>query len=83
MDADLEHEHQINLSTIEVLGDLGLDYIHRNGFYETADFYGRAVRQVLDVLGKTGLILTQCVSAHSIMPWESTLATIDEWRTLR
>jgi hypothetical protein len=175
VDAYLEHEHQINLRTIEVLGDLGLDYIHRNGFYETADFYSpamlerfigrrlrreadaahaagmlavytvhtgvmpildylgsltmdsfvgidiafkgvdlrkakekllptkslwigpsstyhlwhgpeatrRAVRQVFDVIGKTGLILTQCVSSHSIMPWESTLAMIDEWRMLR
>jgi hypothetical protein len=43
----------------------------------------QAVRQVFEVLGKTGLILAPCVSAHSIMPWESTIAMIDEWRKLR
>lgn len=42
-----------------------------------------AVRQVLDVFGPRGLILSPCVSAHSIMPWESTLAMIDEWKRLR
>ncbi len=173
--AYVEHEHRINLRTIEVLGDCGVDIVRRNGFYETADFYGpdmleqfvgsrvrreaetvrtagmlssytvhtgvmpildylasltvdsffgidvafngidldavkrrlcgnksfwigpsstfhlwngpdatrEAVRQVFDVFGKTGLIISPCVSAHSIMPWESTLAMIDEWKKLR
>ena len=171
VDAYLEYEHLINLRTIEVFGDFGADIVRRNGFYETADFYGpdtlerfvgprlrreadaaraagmltsytvhtgvmpildylasltmdsffgidvafkgadlpeirdrlagtkslwtgpsstyhlwsgpdatrRAVREVFDVMGKRGLILSPCVSAHSIMPWESTLAMIDEW----
>ena len=175
VDAYLEHEHSLTMRTIEVLGELGVDIIRRNGFYETADFYGpatlerflgprlrreaeaaraagmlssytvhtglmpildylaslpmdsffgidiafkdtdpavlrdklapaksfwvgpsstfhlwqgpeatrRAVRQVFDVFGRTGLVLAPCVSAHSIMPWESTLAMIDEWRKLR
>ena len=175
VDAYLEHEHQINLRTIEVLGDLGVDIVWRNGFYETADFYSpamlehflavrlrreadamhgagmlmdytvhtgimpildylaglpidslfgidiafkgvalselrdklaptksfwigpssthhlwqgpdatrQAVRDVFETFGKTGLILSPCVSAHSIMPWESTLAMIDEWKQLR
>jgi len=175
VDAYLDHEHRINLRTIEVLGDLGVDIIRRNGFYETADFYGpamlerflgprlrreaatahqagmlmsytvhtgvmpildylahlgmdslfgidiafkgvdlpavrdrlaattsfwigpsstfhlwqgpdatrQAVRQVFEVFGKRGIILSPCVSAHSIMPWESTLAMLDEWRKLR
>jgi len=43
----------------------------------------QAVREVFDCFGKTGLILSQCVSSHSIMPWESTLAMVDEWRRLR
>jgi uroporphyrinogen-III decarboxylase len=43
----------------------------------------RAVREVFECFGKTGLILSQCVSSHSIMPWESTLAMIDEWKRLR
>ena len=175
VNAYLEYEHQLNLRTIEFLGDLGVDIIRRNGFYETADFYGpamldrflesrlrkeadaahefgvlmsytvhtgvmpildylaglnmdslfgidiafkgmdlltlreklaptksfwtgpsstyhlwqgpdatrQAVRDVFEVFGKTGLILSPCVSAHSIMPWESTLAMIEEWRKLR
>ena len=175
VDAYLEHEHQVNLAKIEILGELGTDIVRRNGFYETADFYGptmlerflgqrltaeaeaahragmvvsytvhtgvmpildylralpmdslqgidiafgdvdlptvrdklagdkafwigpsstyhiwqgpdatrQAVREVFDCFGKTGLILSQCVSSHSIMPWESTLAMIDEWRRSR
>lgn len=43
----------------------------------------QAVRQVFEIFGRTGLILTQCVSSHSIMPWESTLAMVDEWKRLR
>ena len=42
-----------------------------------------AVRTVFEVFGKTGLILAPCVSCHSIMPWESTLAMVDEWKRLR
>ena len=175
VDAYLEHEHRTNLRTLEVLGELGVDVVRRNGFYETADFYGpamldrflgtrlrgeaaaareagmhmsytvhtgvmpildylarlgmgsmfgidiaaegvdlrivrdmlapltsfwtgpsstfhlwqgpdatrRAVREVFDVLGTTGLVLCPCVSAHSIMPWDSTRAMIDEWRKRR
>ena len=175
VDAYMEHEHRINLRAIEILGDLGVDMIRRNGFYETADFYGpstlarfvgprvsaeadaaraagmltsytihtgvmpildylanltvdsifgldiafkgvdpetvrdklapgksfwigpsstfhlwkgpdatrAAVGQVFEVFGKRGLILAPGVSAHSIMPWESTLAMIDEWKKLR
>jgi len=175
VDAYLEHEHQINLRAIELLSNLGMDILGRNGFYETADFYSadtlerflgkrlrfeadsakvsgmltrytintgvmpildylaslttdsffgidiafegvdfrairdrlapgksfwigpssvyhtwngpertrHAVRDVFDVLGRRGLILAPCVSAHSIMPWESTLALIEEWRIHR
>lgn len=43
----------------------------------------QAVRQTLEIFGKRGLILAPGVSAHSIMPWESTLAMIDEWKKLR
>lgn len=175
VDAYLEHEHRLNLLQIDVLAELGVDIVGRNGFYETADFYSpamlerflarrltaeaaavhkagmvvaytvhtgvmpildylaalpldslrgvdiafngvdmtqirdrlggakafwtgpsstyhiwkgpeptrRAVRDVLECFGKRGLILSQCVSSHSIMPWESTLAMIDEWKRLR
>jgi len=175
VDAYLEYEHQINLRALHVLAGGGADLVRRNGFYETADFYGpvmlerflgdrlrreaqaaraggmlmtytvhtgvmpildylaglgldslfgidiafggvdpvrvrdslahvssfwtgpsstyhlwegpeatrEAVRTVFEVFGRTGLILAPCVSSHSIMPWESTLAMIDEWRRLR
>jgi len=175
VDAYLEYEHRLNLLGIEASGALGFDMVRRNGFYETADFYGpamlerflkprllaeadaahragmmadytahtgvmpildylaslrfdayfgvdigfhgvdmallrdklsnsktlwtgpssvyhiwkgpeqtrQAVRDVFERFGKRGLILTQCVSSHSIMPWESTLAMIDEWKKLR
>lgn len=175
VDAYLEYEHRLNLRAIEVFGELGVDIVRRNGFYETADFYGpemlerfvgkrirreadaarsagiltsytvhtgimpildylarltvdsyfgidiafhgvdlarahktlspnksfwigpsstyhlwkgpdatrEAVRKVFATVGKAGLIIAPCVSAHSIMPWESTLAMIDEWKRLR
>jgi hypothetical protein len=175
VDAYLEHEHRINLRVLEVLSDGKVDMVRRNGFYETADFYGpamlerflggrlrreadaaraagmlssytihtgvmpildylagltfdslfgidvafkdanlaamcdklaarasiwtgpsstyhlwngpeatrQAVREVFQAWGRRGLILTPCVSAHCIMPWESTVAMIDEWRKLR
>jgi len=175
VDAYLEHEHRISLRTLEVLAEAGIDIVRRNGFYETADFYGpetldrflgerlrreadaaraggmltsytvntgimpildhldslpfdslfgidiafkdvdlprierkltgdeslwigpssvyhlwngpgvtrEAVRVVFDVFDRRGMILAPGVSAHSIMPWESTLAMIDEWKKLR
>ncbi len=42
-----------------------------------------AVRETFEVFAPTGLILAPGVSAHSIMPWESTAAMIDEWKRLR
>ena len=43
----------------------------------------RAVRTVFSTFGKTGIILSPAVSAHCIMPWESTMAMIDEWKNMR
>lgn len=43
----------------------------------------QAGRQVFECFGRRGLILSQCVSSHSIMPWESTVAMIEEWKRLR
>jgi len=175
VEAYVECEHQRNLLALRSLAGLGVDMVRRNGFYETADFYGpamlerflgdrlraerdaahaggllmtytvhtgvmpildylaslgldahcgidlafdgvvpaqvrdklapgsslwtgpsstyhlwkgpeptrEAVRLTFDTFGKTGLVLSPCVSAHSIMPWESTLAMIDEWRRRR
>jgi len=173
--AYLAHEHEANLAAVSLLGEMGVDIVRRNGFYETADFYGpgmleeflgerlrreadaahgagmltsytvhtgvmgildylaslttdslfgidiafrgvdlgrvrdtlcptkalwigpsstfhlwegpeatrAAVREVVGTFGRTGLVLSPCVSAHSIMPWESTAAMVDEWRRSR
>ncbi len=43
----------------------------------------KVLREVCEAFGKTGLIITPSPSAHSIMPWENTLAMIDEWKKLR
>jgi len=175
VDAYLEYEHRITMRTLEVLADLDVDMVRRNGFYETDDFYGpamleqflgprlraesaaaaaggmhmsytvhtgvmsildylaslnmgslfgidpvfkgvdtavlhrdlaqvtglwvgpsstyhlwegpeatrQAVRDVFEVFGDPGFVLSPCVSAHSIMPWESTLAMVEEWKRLR
>ncbi|MGI5818424.1 MAG: hypothetical protein ACOX9R_10070, partial [Armatimonadota bacterium] len=47
------------------------------------DVTREAVRETFAVFAPTGLILAPGVSSHSIMPWESTLAMIDEWKRLR
>lgn len=175
VDAYLEYDHRLNMRALQALGGSGVDMVRRNGFYETADFYGpkmlegflgdrlraerdaahaggmlmtytvhtgvmpildylhglaldslfgidlsfpgvvpervrdalsdvssfwtgpsstyhlwkgpeptrEAVRRTFEVFGKTGLILSPCVSSHSIMPWESTEAMIEEWKRLR
>ena len=43
----------------------------------------QAVRDVFAAFGRTGLLITAASSAHPMMPWENTLAMIDEWRKLR
>jgi hypothetical protein len=42
-----------------------------------------AVRKVFAVFGKTGLVISAVSSVHPMMPWENTLAMLDEWRKLR
>jgi uroporphyrinogen-III decarboxylase len=43
----------------------------------------RAVRDVFEAFGKVGLVLGAASSVHPMMPWENTLAMLDEWRKLR
>jgi len=43
----------------------------------------QAVRDVFAVFGTPGLLITACSSSHPMMPWENTLAMIEEWRRLR
>ncbi|MBT3376717.1 MAG: hypothetical protein HN742_42415 [Lentisphaerae bacterium] len=47
------------------------------------DLCRQAVRDCFDAFGKEGLIIAPCVSSHAIMPWENTLAMIDEWKKCR
>ena len=84
VDACLEHEHRINLRTIEVLGDLGVDYVHRNGFYETADFYspamlerfiGRRLRREADAAHAAGMLAVYTVHT-GVMPILDYLASL-------
>jgi uroporphyrinogen-III decarboxylase len=51
--------------------------------YETPDVVRQAVRDAFAAFAKTGLILAACSSIHPMMPWENTLAMVDEWRKLR
>ena len=46
-------------------------------------FVRRAVRDVFEAFGKVGLVLGPASSVHPMMPWENTLAMLDEWRKLR
>jgi uroporphyrinogen-III decarboxylase len=170
----VEMEHRWNLAVLDLVLDWGADIIRRNGFYESADFYGpstlarfldkplraeirrvheagrtlaytmysgivpildflagfdidciasldiafdeldlahvaaklpgksfwtgpsntfhmyqgpavvrKAVRDTFAAFGKEGLVLGAASSVHPMMPWENTLAMIDEWKTLR
>jgi hypothetical protein len=174
VDAYLEIEHQWNLAILDLVLDWGVDIVQRNGFYESAEFYGpamlgrflgrrlrkeaavvheagrpfaytmhsgivpildhlagfdfdcislfdiafdspdlglvarklaamsfwtgpsntfhmyagpevvrQAVRDVFAAFGTTGLILGAASSIHPMMPWENTLAMLEEWRRLR
>lgn len=51
--------------------------------YERPEVVRKAVRDVFSAFGKTGLIVAACSSIHPMMPWENTLAMIDEWNRLR
>ena len=41
--AYLKMEHELNVKLLEIAADLGVDIVRRNGFYESADFYGPAM----------------------------------------
>ena len=63
----------------------GLDFdaiLHLDIAFDGHDIE-KVVREVFRVFGNTGLLITACPSAHSIMPWENTLAMVDEWKKLR
>ncbi len=43
----------------------------------------QAVRDAFEIFAEPGFVLSPAVSIHSIMPWESALAMVDEWKKLR
>jgi hypothetical protein len=51
--------------------------------WERPDEVRQAVRQVFEVFGRTGLLITPCSSSKAVFPWVNVLAMIDEWRALR
>jgi len=50
---------------------------------DDSDVPRRAIRELIDVFGKQGMIITPSPSVHSIMPWTNFLAMVDEWKRLR
>ena len=50
---------------------------------DDSDVPRNALRELFDVFGKEGLIITPSPSVHSIMPWNNFLAMVDEWKQLR
>ena len=78
----------VDLSKIrEKLGDRKSFWMGPSSAYhmwdEDSETPRKAVRKLFNVLGKKGLIITTSPSSHSIMPWNNTLAMIDEWKKLR
>lgn len=51
--------------------------------YDDTEAVRSAVREVFEVFGKKGLILTACSSAKAVFPWVSFMAMRDEWLKLR
>jgi len=52
-------------------------------YAEDPEVVRQAVRDVFAAFGRTGLLLAAVSSVHPMMPWENTLAMLDEWRKLR
>lgn len=51
--------------------------------YENPEKVRKAVRDVFECFGKTGLLLTPCSSSKATFPWANVEAMIDEWKKLR
>ena len=81
----LEIEHQTTMKRAEVLADLGVDIIRRNGFYETTDFWSpRQLREWLVPLLKEEIAAMKskgAVAAYTvctgIMPMLDILSELD------
>ena len=81
----LEIEHQTTMRRAEVLADLGVDVIRRNGFYETTDHWSPRqikrwlvpyLKQEIDVMRSGGAAVIYTVET-GIMPILDILADLD------
>ena len=41
-----------------------------------------AINEIVEIWGRTGLVLTPSTSFHSIMPWRNFEAAVDEWKKI-
>lgn len=82
--AYLQWEHGLNLRLLDLAADLGIDIVRRNGFYESADFYGPAMLKDFlgDFLGKEarlaregGMVSTYTLNT-GLMPILDHMATL-------
>ncbi|MGD9496806.1 MAG: hypothetical protein AB7Y46_10935, partial [Armatimonadota bacterium] len=85
VDAYLEHEHRLNLLALRALADTGTDLVRRNGYYETADFYGPAMlerflgdrlRAERDAAHAGGMLMTYTLHT-GVMPILDNLAGLE------
>jgi len=81
----LEIEHRATMKRAEVLADLGVDVIRRNGFYETTDFWSPRqlwewlvplLKEEIEVMKSAGAAVTYTVET-GIMPILDILAELD------
>ena len=52
-------------------------------FASDSEVIRQNVRDMFEIFGHKGWLLTACPSAHPIMPWANTLAMVDEWKKLK
>ncbi|MDP6357854.1 MAG: uroporphyrinogen decarboxylase family protein [Planctomycetota bacterium] len=83
--AYLQWEHDLNTSLLNLAADLGVDIVRRNGFYETADFYGPAMlqdflagflRQEVRLAREAGMVSTYTLNT-GLMPILDHMATLE------
>lgn len=72
----LQLEHGLNLQKLDILMDLGVDIVKRNGFYETCDFYSpemlsrfleKHLNREIEIVHQAGKVICYCVHT-GIMP---------------
>ena len=84
---DIAFEGMDLMKLQETLGDKFSFWIGPSSVYHIVkdeDLTRQAIRDCFEVFGAgKGFILGPMVSVHATMPWQNTLAMIDEWKKLR